>query len=233
VRTSDYIDPGVDSILDVGCSVGALLGDFRQRYPSARLAGIEPNGDSLAIAKKKLPELELHHGGAESLPFPDGSFSVVTCVEVMEHVPADLRRTAFREIHRVLNERGRLIMTVPHAGWFAFLDSNNVRFRLPALYGKIVRRGLRDPYYREVEWHHHFTVPELAELAGTGFRMTKVQYGGLFVTPLMDWVAWPFYRLGKHDHWLRRASERAAEWDSRHAYGPASYRVLVVMDRAP
>jgi SAM-dependent methyltransferase len=231
VRPSDYIDSGVDSILDVGCSVGALLRDCRRRYPDARLAGIEPNGDALAIARSRLPDAELHHGGAEALPFADGAFSVVTCIEVMEHVPAAARSIAFGEIHRVLKPSGRLILTVPHAGWFAFLDSNDVRFRLPGIYRAVVGKGLRDPHYREVEWHHHFTVEELMELAGDRFRVTSVRYGGLLVSPLTDWVAWPFYRLGKTDHWLRRASERAAEWDSKHGYGRASYRVLVVMDR--
>jgi SAM-dependent methyltransferase len=231
VRTSDYIDPRVESILDVGCNVGAWLRECRRLYPQARLAGIEPNPDALAIARTQVPDAELHHGGAEKLPFSDASFSVVTCVEVMEHVPAQHRATAFAEIRRVLSDRGRLILTVPHAGWFAFLDSNNVRLRLPGLYGALVGTGLRDPHYREIEWHHHFTVDELLALAGDGFRVESIRYGGLFVSPLMDWVAWPFYRLGKPDHWLRRASERAAEWDFRHEYGAASYRVLLVMDR--
>ncbi|HEY3500351.1 MAG TPA: methyltransferase domain-containing protein, partial [Polyangiaceae bacterium] len=206
MKASDYIAPDVDSILDVGCNVGALLLDCRERFPHARLAGIEPNGDTFAIAQRRLPGADLHRTGADSLPFPDGSFSVVTCFEVMEHVPAGARRAAFREIHRVLRPRGRLILTVPHAGWFAFLDSNNVRLRLPKLYGATVRRGLRDPHYDKIDWHHHFTVPELLDLAGDGFRLETTRYGGLFVSPLMDWLAWPFYRMGRPDHWLRRAT---------------------------
>lgn len=231
MKASDYIAPGVESILDVGCNVGALLLDCRRRYPQARLAGIEPNGDALAVAQGRLPGVELHRTGADALPFADGSFSVVTCIEVMEHVPAKARRAAFREIHRVLEPRGRLIITVPHAGWFAFLDSNNVRLRLPRLYGLVLGRGLRDPYYDEIEWHHHFTVSELLELAGDGFRLETTRYGGLFVSPLMDWLAWPFYRMGKPEHWLRRATERATERDFSHDFGKASYRVLLVLDR--
>jgi SAM-dependent methyltransferase len=231
VKASDYIEPSVDSILDVGCNVGALLLDCQRRYPNARLAGIEPNADSLDIARQRLPGVELHRAQADALPFADGSFAVVTCFEVMEHVPEAARRAAFREIHRVLRPHGRLVLTVPHAGAFAFLDSNNVRLRLPRLYGLVVGRGLRDPHYQAIEWHHHFTVSELLELAGDGFHLTKERYGGLVISPLADWLSWPFYRAGLPDHWFRRATERAAEWDCSRSYGRASYRVLLVLDR--
>jgi SAM-dependent methyltransferase len=184
----------------------------------------------LAIAKSRLPGVELHVAGAEALPFADGSFSVVTCIEVLEHVPAQLRRQAFREIRRVLVPGGRLILTVPHAGWFAFLDSNNVRFRLPRLYSLAVGRGLRDGHGPEIEWHHHFRIEELYDLAGDGFRVLEVRYGSLFVAPLADWLSWPFYRANKPDHWARKALERAAEWDTRHDYGQASSRVMLVLE---
>jgi SAM-dependent methyltransferase len=231
VRADEWIDPGAESILDVGCNVGAWLSDLRLRWPTARLAGVEPSPDMLAIAKRRLPGLELHVAGAESLPFADRSFSVVTCIEVLEHVPAELRRQAFREIHRVLVPGGRLILTVPHAGWFAFLDSNNIRFRLPKLYGLAIGRGLRDGHGPEIEWHHHFRIEELYDLMGDGFRVLNVRYGSLFVAPLADWLSWPFYRAKRPDHWARKALERAAEWDARHDYGQASYRVMLVLER--
>jgi SAM-dependent methyltransferase len=226
-----YIDGEPESILDVGCNVGAWLRQCRNRWPNARLAGVEPNAGALEIARKQVPGAEFHLSGANALPFPDGSFRVATCVEVMEHVPAELRPDAFREIHRVLQPGGRLVMTVPHAGWFAFLDVNNVRFHLPKVYATIAGRGMRDPHAREVEWHHHFSVNELLGLAGERFRLLAVRYGSLFVAPLMDWVSWPFYRAGKPDHWLRRACERAAVWDTAKDYGPASARVLLSLER--
>jgi hypothetical protein len=48
----------------------------------------------------------------------------------------------------------------------------------------------------------------------------------------MDWASWPFYRAGKPQHWLRRACERAAIWDTARDYGPASSRVLLSLERA-
>jgi SAM-dependent methyltransferase len=235
MHASEYI-VHPESLLDVGCNVGAWLAHCRQRWPEAKLAGVEPNAASLVHARELLPEADLREAGAERLPFADGSFHYVTCFEVLEHVPAELRRQALAEIRRVLRPGGRLVLTVPHRGWFAWLDSNNVRFKLPQVYTLLVKRGLRDPSYEgrgeHVEWHHHFTLDEFRGLAGGGWREVSVARGGLFLPPLTDWLSWPFYRAGRVDHPLRRALERISAWDTDHDYGRASYGMLVAMERA-
>ena len=130
---------------------------------------------------------------------------------------------------------GRLIFTVPHAGWFAWLDSNNVRFRFPAVYRRLLGRGHRDASYdvltRQVEWHHHFTEEELRSLLGDGWRCEVVRRAGLFLYPLMDWACWPFYRWGGSTHPVRRFFERVAGWDYRLDFGRASYGILMVLER--
>jgi SAM-dependent methyltransferase len=45
------------------------------------------------------------------MPYPAGSFDVVICNHVLEHVPDD--RLALSEIHRVLRPHGRAILTSP------------------------------------------------------------------------------------------------------------------------
>ena len=233
MRAANYIDPPVKSILDVGCNAGAWLSECATLYPTARLAGVEINPSGLEYARRNAPTAELHQAGAEKLPFPDASFDCVTCMEVLEHLPADLRPAAFREMRRVLRPGGRLILSVPHAGWFAWMDSNNVRHRLPWLYRRFIGRGKRDAGYvdGQVEWHYHFTLAELERLAGDGWRKAAVCYGGLFLFPLMDWLSWPFYRLGRPDHFLRRFFERVGNWDYRHSYGNASYGILLALER--
>lgn len=234
MRVTDWIKHPVGSLLDVGCNAGVWLDDCTRLYPTARLAGVEINPAALTVARSKLPTVELHHAAAEKLPFAANSFDYVTCVEVLEHLPPDSRPAAFREMHRVLRPGGRLILTVPHAGWFAWLDSNNVRFRLPRLYHWLVRKGKRDAGYddsRRVEWHQHFTVPELNRLAGDGWQTVAVRHGGLVVYPLMDWLSWPFYRLGREEHPVRKLLERLAGMDYRISYGSASYGVLLVLER--
>jgi len=48
---------------------------------------------------------------AENIGFPDGAFNCVICSEVLEHVRRPQR--VIEEIHRVLEEGGLLILTVP------------------------------------------------------------------------------------------------------------------------
>ena len=68
----------------------------------------------------RLNETQVRHGGygqidfecdATSIPVPDGSFDVVLCTEVLEHVPEPI--AAVREFARILAAGGRLILTAP------------------------------------------------------------------------------------------------------------------------
>src|SRR5256885_2123977 len=61
-----------DCVLDVGCGTGALLERIAHEYPDARLAGVDPVPEMLALARRKLPpEAELKEGWAERLPWGD------------------------------------------------------------------------------------------------------------------------------------------------------------------
>jgi predicted SAM-dependent methyltransferase len=46
-----------------------------------------------------------------SIPVPDGSFDVILCTEVLEHVPEPVK--AVREMARIIRTGGRLLMTAP------------------------------------------------------------------------------------------------------------------------
>ncbi len=228
---SEWLDDP-KSLLDVGCNVGAWLLHCRALYPSARLAGLDVNADALEAARRKVPGVEFRQGSADRLPFPDDSFQYVTMLEVLEHVPAASRRAALREARRVLAPGGRLVLSVPHKGLFAWADSNNVRFRLPRLYGLLVGRGRRDAGVHAVEYHQHFRLGEVLALAGEGWRLAGCRRGGLLLYPLSDWLSWPFYRRGEGDHPVRRALERVARWDYAVDYGPLSYGMTVAMEKA-
>ena len=230
-----WIPSSTTSLLDVGCNVGELLEYCHKLYPAMRLAGVEINATALEKARQRLPHIDLHASSAQHLPFADESFECVTCIETLEHIPRALRSQCLLEIQRVLKRGGRLVLRVPHAGMFAFLDSNNLRFRLPSLYRLILKRGCRDAGYErgseDVVWHHHFTRKELHELLGDGWQLEASRTGGLLLLPLSDFVLWPFYRLQRTSNALYRALHRIAELDIGWDYGKASFDILMVLRR--
>jgi SAM-dependent methyltransferase len=223
-------------LLDVGCNTGALLVEFRHRYPKMDLAGIDINHDALQYAKGILPDVELHEGFGYELPFPSERFEYATCIEVIEHVPEQHRPQLIAEIRRVLKPGGRLILRCPHAGIFDWLDAQNFRFRFPGLYRSLVGQGNRDVHYEEAReeliWHHHFTHEELLRAAGEGWQEEACKLGGLLLFPITDILRWPFYRMKRPDHWIVKALEKVATLELGLNFGKGSYDILLVLKKS-
>jgi ubiquinone/menaquinone biosynthesis C-methylase UbiE len=99
-----------DSVLDVGCGTGALLSQLSASYPQARLAGIDPSPEMLAIARERLPPgVELKQGWAEGIPYPDGSFDAVVSCNVFHYIREPL--VALKDMLRVLRPGSTLVIT--------------------------------------------------------------------------------------------------------------------------
>src|SRR5207247_1029846 len=67
--------------------------------------------------------VDVRVGAAENLPFGDGSFDLVTALDVVEHLDDDV--AALREMGRVLRPGGRVLVTVP-AHRFLWGDQDEV-----------------------------------------------------------------------------------------------------------
>jgi SAM-dependent methyltransferase len=231
-----WVLPHAASLLDVGCNAGEFLTTVQATYPAIRLAGCDVNPTAVATARRRLPSVDVREACASALPFASESFDCVSCIEVLEHIPPAEWRKSLSEMRRVLVPGGRLILRTPHAGLFAWLDSNNVRFRLPGLYKRLIRKGRRDEGYcggsDAIEWHYHFTRDELVGLAGDGWTMEACRYGGLFVFPIGDYFRWPFYRMRRGGHPVEQLITRIMALDYAIDYGPASYGILLVFTRS-
>jgi SAM-dependent methyltransferase len=64
-------------------------------------------------------------GRIEQLPFEDGTFDLITCLDVIEHTPDD--RAALRELRRVAKPGGWALVTVPayQALWSSHDEANH------------------------------------------------------------------------------------------------------------
>lgn len=101
--------PG-ERLLDVGCGTGALLQPLSKRYPDARLTGVDPVPEMLAVARSRLPlEVDLRGGWAERLPFENEQFDVVVSCNAFHYFQEPA--TTLREMKRILAPGGRLVIT--------------------------------------------------------------------------------------------------------------------------
>jgi SAM-dependent methyltransferase len=112
--------PKTAAILDAGAGEGALV----ERY---RNSGWNVLGVDAAYESEQVRRADLLH-----LPFPDGSFDAVLCLDVLEHLALLDQPRAVAEMARVLKPEGRLLMSVPN---LAHLHSR-IRFLLS---GKLTR----------------------------------------------------------------------------------------------
>lgn len=104
--------PG-ERILDVGCGPGVTLTEVALRVGArTKVTGIDVSEPMLQGARKRaaslgLQNVEVQTGDAEKLPFPDGSFDAVLCVQVLEYCKDPSR--VLTEATRVLRPRGRVL----------------------------------------------------------------------------------------------------------------------------
>lgn len=104
------------SFLDAGCGEGFVAKLILAEMPDIDLKGCDLSTSALAIAKRTNPDAEFVIGSVDDLPFPDKSFDVIGCFEVLEHLPGDLPRKALAEFARVA--RQAVVLSVPHEPYF-------------------------------------------------------------------------------------------------------------------
>jgi ubiquinone/menaquinone biosynthesis C-methylase UbiE len=103
---------GEQRILDVGCGTGRLLYQLSRSHPRHRLVGVDLSPYYIDAARGLLEGrgVSLLIDNAESLPFKDASFDVVTSVFLFHELPRRVRREVLLEMRRVLNPSGLLVI---------------------------------------------------------------------------------------------------------------------------
>ena len=105
-----------DELLDVACGTGPFL--IQQAGKVRRRAGIDLSQYQVDRARSRLREeiaagtAEIVLGDASVLPWPEASFTVVTCIGAFDMFPEPQRVVA--EVFRVLRPGGRAVLNI---GW--------------------------------------------------------------------------------------------------------------------
>jgi dolichol-phosphate mannosyltransferase len=146
-----WAEAGGGTVLDAGCGSGRLV----QTLP--RCVGLDLSLNKLRFLRDK--GAAVVQGSLFGLPFKDGSFDVVVCSEVVEHLPDG--DDPFRELARVLKPGGTLIVGTPDYGrpWWPLIEG---------LYARLHPQGYADEHIT------HYTAASLAAaLARRGFEVLE------------------------------------------------------------
>ena len=121
-----FIDAQVNlagrKVLDVGCGGGILAEAMAHR--GAVVTGIDMGEAPLAVARLHLLEsgleIDYRHASAEDFAAANpGGFSVITCLEMLEHVPDPL--SVLRACHAMLEPGGHLFLSTINRNPKAYL----------------------------------------------------------------------------------------------------------------
>ena len=97
--------PANARILDAGCGTGFLLDTF----PNRMVFGADLSAPARATWPQagitRAAQASLHH-----LPYPDGTFDVVFCLDVLYHRDVTNDAAAVQELYRVTRPNGRLLL---------------------------------------------------------------------------------------------------------------------------
>ncbi|MEO5856295.1 MAG: class I SAM-dependent methyltransferase [Chthoniobacterales bacterium] len=94
--------------LDVGSGNGELMDRVMRAYP-VKVRACDYRDDLMTLSDVRVDVANLN---VDPLPYPDASFDLVTCTEVVEHL--EHFRFALREIHRVLRPGGVCVVSTPN-----------------------------------------------------------------------------------------------------------------------
>lgn len=95
-------------VLEIGCGDGRITADMAGK--SRRLVAVEPELESLAVAKNNIPGVAFFSSSGEALPFTDKSFDIVLFTLSLHHQDGS---TALQEALRVMRDAGRLVVIEP------------------------------------------------------------------------------------------------------------------------
>lgn len=103
-----------DDLLDVACGWGEFLAVHASE--ARRVAGIDVSEEKVTLARQRLADriasgtAEVVQGDAAALPWKEGTFSAVTCMDAFMFFTAPERVLA--EVLRVLRPGGRMLMQI-------------------------------------------------------------------------------------------------------------------------
>ncbi|MDD2829967.1 MAG: bifunctional demethylmenaquinone methyltransferase/2-methoxy-6-polyprenyl-1,4-benzoquinol methylase UbiE [Sulfuricurvum sp.] len=126
----------IDSIVDVACGTGDMMGYWKRRADKAgitvsEIVGVDPSEGMVGVGREKFPKMTFHIAPATALPESDTTADIISISYGIRNVVE--RQAGLREFNRVLKSGGLVVI-------LEFMKNEN-----PSLLGKV-----RDWYMNNV-----------------------------------------------------------------------------------
>jgi ubiquinone/menaquinone biosynthesis C-methylase UbiE len=141
----------------------------------------------------------------DDLPFADESFTLVTLNMVVEHLTQP--DTVLREIARVLNPAGLVVLMTPNRNGYFVRISNVARALIPEkLQGKLIRylesREPEDVFKTHYLANTRKRLQEIMQAAGLEPRLVSLSRGRRFFYFLRRFLRWSWQLSGAWRFWV-------------------------------
>ena len=119
-----YTLPANACIADIGCGSGEITARLANRYPDAKIVGVDILETSIGYAQSRhralSPRVRFERGDAFELKFAGGHFDLVVCRHMTQSIPEPQRVLA--ELHRICKP----------GGWIHVLSEDYGMIHIPA-----------------------------------------------------------------------------------------------------
>jgi SAM-dependent methyltransferase len=140
-------------VLDAGCGTGYGTAILAQpEIGATAVTGIDVAPVAIESTRARVPaSVELVETDIHRLPFADGSFDLVVCFEVIEHVTE--QESVLDELRRVLADDGLLVVSSPNRLVYPAGNPHHLHEYTPQeLRGQLEERFAADATYRQHSW---------------------------------------------------------------------------------
>lgn len=181
-RIRELLPDGLDSLLDVGC--GAVGPAYPYADKAREVVAIDWKPRVIEGAPVNVTAVA---GDFLTHDFAGHRFDAVLCADVFEHIPLEAERAFVERIASLVRPGGSVVVSVPQAGTYGWLDPYQVK---PTLHRWLYRVGLYGATHNGScdirKGHKHYTREELAATFAPLQHEAVRQWGYLY-DPLSVW----------------------------------------------
>jgi 2-polyprenyl-3-methyl-5-hydroxy-6-metoxy-1,4-benzoquinol methylase len=112
-------------ILEIGCGIGGVTYRMNQKWPQAKVTGIDISTLSIQIAEKLFSNSQTRFvsGELKQDTFNE-QFDLIVLMDVYEHICAEDRPEVHASLKKIIANKGRIFLSVPTPHYLKWLEKN-------------------------------------------------------------------------------------------------------------